>query len=312
MHNESQNKFSVKFRGVRGSYPTPEHDFLKYGGNTSCVEINVNNHLIILDAGTGIIKLGQDLVKEAICEGYRNDINATILLSHTHMDHIQGLPFFAPLHLKSSNVSIIGCAEYSKNIDEVISTLLFEKSFPLDLADVSASLNFGDINDSFALIFNPDSYVPELQKIESDEDTIPVDDEVVVSCLKCNSHPKEGVILYKIAYKDKSIVYATDKESYVGGDKRLAMFARNTDLLIHDSQYTTDEYINSCVSKQGFGHSTFDMALEAFSQSHAKRLAFFHLDPNYNDEMLLEIENHYNSICENSFIAKEGQEIVLL
>ncbi len=310
--NNSEGKFSIKFHGVRGSYPTPDYNFLKYGGNTACIEINVNNHLIILDAGTGIIKLGQNLIKNYISDSLHRDINATILLTHTHLDHIQGLPFFQPLHLKSSNINIIGSSDYNTGIDEILSQLIFEKSFPLDLADVAANLNFGDINDSYALIFSPDSYVPQLQKIETDEDAIPVDDEVVVSCLKSQSHPKNGVMIYKVAYKDKSIVYATDKESFVGGDKRLAMFARNTDLLIHDAQYTTDEYINSCISKQGYGHSTFDMALEAFSQSHAKALAFFHLDPNYNDEMLLEIENHYNNICSSSFIAKEGQEIVLL
>ena len=310
MLNNSQNGFKVKFRGVRGSYPTPYHNFLDYGGNTACVEVNVNNHLIILDAGTGIIRLGQELVRDYITNPVKQDINATILLSHTHLDHIQGLPFFQPLHLKSSSINIIGCAEYTKSIDEVLSGLLFEKTFPLDMAEIAANLSFGDINDSFALVFSPDAYAPELQKIESDEDTIPVDDEVVVSCLKSNSHPKDGVMLYKIAYKDKSLVYATDKESFVGGDKRLAMFARETDLLIHDAQYTTDEYINSCVSKQGYGHSTFDMALEASSQAHAKQLAFFHLDPNYNDDMLHEIENHYNK--RNAFIAKEGQEIVLL
>lgn len=310
--NNSQNKFSVKFRGVRGSYPKPDYNFLQYGGNTSCIEINVNNHLIILDAGTGIIKLGHDLIKEHLSESYKKDINATILLSHTHLDHIQGLPFFQPLHVKSSHINIIGCSEYTKGIDEVISTLLFEKSFPLDLSDVASSVNFGEINDSFALVFNPDAYLPELQKIESDEDTIPLDDEVIVSCLRSLSHPKDGVMIYKIAYKDKSVVYATDKESFVGGDKKFAMFARGADLLIHDSQYTTDEYINSCVPKQGYGHSTFDMAMEAFSQSHAKSLAFFHLDPNYNDEMLQEIENHYNNICNSVFIAKEGQEIHIL
>ncbi len=310
--NNSESKFSVKFYGVRGSYPTPEYGFLKYGGNTSCIELKVNNHLIILDAGTGIIKLGENLIKNYISDSYRHDINATILLTHLHLDHIQGLPFFQPLHLKSSNINIIGNTDYNTDLDEDIAALLFEKSFPIGLSDIAANLNFAQINDSYALIFNPDSYVPELQKIETDEDATPVDDEVIVSCLKSQSHPQNGVIIYKIAYKDKSVVYATDKESFVGGDKRLAMFARNADLLIHDAQYTTDEYINSCVSKQGYGHSTFDMALEAFSQSHAKSLAFFHLDPNYNDEMLLEIENHYNNICSNSFIAKEGQEIILL
>ena len=90
------------------------------------------------------------------------------------------------------------------------------------------------------------------------------------------------------------------------------MFARGTDLLIHDSQYTSEEYLNSYFSKQGYGHSTFDMALETFSQAKAKSLAFFHLDPNYSDEFLLDIEKHYTHNCSDCFIPKEGQEIVLL
>src|SRR5215510_11742291 len=101
----TQDRFIVKFRGVRGSYPKPDHNFLKYGGNTSCVEINVNNHLIILDAGTGIIQLGKDLIQQQIMDS--EPINATILLSHLHLDHIQGLPFFRPLYSKSSTVNII-------------------------------------------------------------------------------------------------------------------------------------------------------------------------------------------------------------
>ena len=148
-------------------------------------------------------------------------------------------------------------------------------------------------------------------KIENDEDYIPEGEEVVISCLKSNSHPKQGVMIYKIAYKDKSLVYATDTEGYVGANKKLVLFARDTDLLIHDAQYTSEEYLNAYFSKQGYGHSTFDMALETFSQAKAKSLAFFHFDPNYNDEFLLEIENHYTENCKNCFIPKEGQEIVL-
>ncbi len=306
----SENKFSVKFRGVRGSYPKANHNFLKYGGNTSCVEINVNNHLIILDAGTGIINLGKDLIKKQIMDS--KEINATILLSHLHLDHIQGLPFFRPLYEKSASVNIIGSSEYSKGIDVSVSSLLFEKSFPVSMPDLPAFINFGEITESCVLVFNDDLPVPELQKIEDETDFMPVGNEVVVSCMKSNAHPKGGTMIYKIAYQGKSVVYATDKEGFIGGDKKLALFARNADLLIHDSQYTTDEYISSSVPKQGYGHSTFDMALEAFSQSRAKSLAFFHLDPDYSDEMLLEIENHYNKICGSCFIAKEGQEIVIL
>lgn len=92
---------------------------------------------------------------------------------------------------------------------------------------------------------------PTMVKIENDEDYIPEGEEVVISCLKSNSHPKQGVMIYKIAYKDKSLVYATDTEGYVGANKKLVLFARDTDLLIHDAQYTSEEYLNAYFSKSG-------------------------------------------------------------
>ncbi len=309
---DSKNKFSVKFRGVRGSYPTPDLSFMKYGGNTACVEVNVNNHLIFLDAGTGIINAGNDMLKDYISSSHNEDMTATVLLSHLHQDHIQGIPFFKPVFVRSSLINLVSNVEYGKQLDETISELLFDETFPLDLADISADINFFNINDNYILVFQEDADVPEIIKVDTDDDYLPQDGEVVISCLKLNCHPKRGVMVYKIAYQDKSIVYATDKEGYVGGDRKLSMFARNTDLLIHDAQYTTDEYLSAYVSKQGYGHSTFDMALEAYSQSHAKSLAFFHLDPNYTDEMLIEIENHYTKTCNNVFIPKEGQEITIL
>lgn len=308
---DSKGKFIVQFRGVRGSHPTPDFNFLEYGGNTACVEVNVNGHLIILDAGTGIIKCGNELLKDYVAEFHKEPITATILLSHFHGDHVQGLPYFKPFHLNTSNINIAGYTDYEENIDEVVSKAAFDKSFPLSLNDLNAKLNFYEINDSYAMIFNDEEDEPEFVKIQSDEDYEPEGEEVVVSCLKSNSHPKEGVMIYKIAYKDKSLVYATDTEGYVGANKKLVLFARDTDLLIHDAQYTSDEYLNSYFSKQGYGHSTFDMALEIFSQAKAKSLAFFHLDPNYNDEFLQEIEKHYTENCKNCFIPKEGQEIVL-
>jgi len=104
------SEFSLKFRGVRGSYPIPDIDFLKYGGNTACVEVNVGGHTIILDAGTGLIQSGNELLERHITSGYtpeeRTPIKATILLSHIHQDHIQGFTFFKPLHLKSTKLNI--------------------------------------------------------------------------------------------------------------------------------------------------------------------------------------------------------------
>lgn len=309
---ESKGKFIVKFRGVRGSHPTPDFQFLEYGGNTACIEVNVNGHLIILDAGTGIIKCGSDLIKDYVSQFHKEPISATILLSHVHNDHIQGLPFFKPIHINTSNINVVGFSDYEDGLDSVISQLVFDKSFPLNVNDLNAKISFYDINDNYALVFRNNEIMPEMIKIEKDEDYLPQGDEVVVSCLKSNSHPKDGVMIYKIAYKDKSLVYATDTEGFVGANKKLVMFSRNTDLLIHDAQYTTEEYLNSYFSKQGYGHSTFDMALETFSQANAKQLAFFHFDPNYNDEFLQNIENHYTENCQDCFVPKEGQEIVIL
>ena len=127
----STGKFYVKFRGVRGSYPTPSADKILYGGNTACVEVNVNGHLIVLDAGTGIIGLGEDLLSDYISSSpnydEREPINALLLLSHIHQDHILGFPFFKPAHLQSTNVSVFGYSDFDEGLDDILSDLLFSK-----------------------------------------------------------------------------------------------------------------------------------------------------------------------------------------
>ena len=310
------NKFLVKFRGIRGSYPTPKVECLKYGGNTSCVEVRVNNHLIILDAGTGIIELGGELIKEHIASGShlfdRESIYATILLTHIHQDHIQGFTFFNPSHVLTTDLSVFGNTDYLSGIEEALSSLLFNKSFPLDMGDMAAKITFTDINDTHVIVLNNDNPKPVLRHIKTIDDLQPVDDEVIISFYKSYSHPQNGVLIYKIAYKGKSVVFATDKEDFIGGDKKLILFARNTDLLIHDAQYTTEDYISPVSSKQGFGHSTFDMAVEVAKQTHAKKLAFFHIDPSYNDEKIESIEKSYQEVCNVCFVAREGQEIEII
>ena len=116
---------------------------------------------------------------------------------------------------------------------------------------------------------------------------------------------------FKISYKNKTLVYATDTECYQGGSKRLEMFAKNADLLIHDSQYTTEDYLSPVSPKQGFGHSTFEMAYNVGINSKVKKLAFFHYDPSYNDEKLTLIENFFKNKNKDYFLAKEGMEICL-
>ena len=145
-----------------------------------------------------------------------------------------------------------------------------------------------------------------------ESDLIPFGEDVIISFYKSYSHPQNGVIIYKISYKDKSVVYATDKEDFIGGDKKLMLFARGADLLIHDAQYTVEDYVSPISSKQGFGHSTYDMAVDIARQAHVSKLAFFHLDPTYNDEKVAAIETYYRQVFENSFVAKEGMQVEIL
>ena len=125
-------------------------------------------------------------------------------------------------------------------------------------------------------------------------------------------HQKNGVNAYKISYGGKTLVYATDRESYVGGDKLLSSFARDCDLLIHDSQYTECDYNSIANVKQGFGHSSFEMAIKEKENSHAKMLAFFHYDTNYNDEKIDEIKNSIINKTESLIMTEENQKIELL
>lgn len=308
------SEFNVKFRGVRGSYPIANKDFLQYGGNTSCVEVNVNGHLIILDAGTGLIEVGNRLMKDYISSGLtaseRPPIRATVLISHIHQDHLQGFTFFRPLHIPSSCINVFGNVNYNESLSDELAELLFGKSFPLDLGDIAGNLNIRDIAETEGIILRHGED-PIIKRIENENDEKVVNDDVLITCYRSYAHPQEGVLVYKISYKDKSLVYATDKESYAGGDKKLINFARNCNLLIHDSQYTTEDYMDSFTPKQGYGHSTFDMAVEAKNQSGAQKLVFFHYDPGYDDGKLNSIKENYKQ-DENIMLAYEGLEIDLM
>lgn len=307
------HEFKVTFRGVRGSYPIAKKDYLKYGGNTSCVQVNVGGHLIILDAGTGLIDLGSELMRDYIASGTnlydRRSIEATMLLSHIHQDHIQGFTFFKPTHVATTKLNVFGAANYNERLSDDLAQLLFTKSFPLDLGDIAANLNIYDADENEYIVLNHEGL--KVKRVESYDELIPKNDDVIITYYKSFAHPQDGVMIYKIAYKDKSMVYATDKESYIGGDKKLSMFARGCDLLIHDAQYTTEDYLSPYSPKQGYGHSTFDMALESQKQSGAKKLAFYHFDPDYNDDELDELSQKYQSGSDNIYVAYEGLEIVL-
>lgn len=312
---KNKNDFKVKFWGVRGSYPVVGKDFLKYGGNTSCVEVIAGNHRIILDGGTGIIPLGDKLFKEYISSAEnvleRTPMKVTVLLSHVHQDHIQGLNFFKPINVLNTQFSMFGYSGFDTRLDETLSELIYGKSFPINLYDITADLSFADITETDIIILSDESDTPIIKRVIEGSEITPQKNEVIISSMKSNSHPNYGVMCFKIAYKDKSIVYATDTECYSGGSKKLELFAKDTDLLIHDSQYTTEDYLSTVAPRQGFGHSTFNMAFETANAANVKKLAFYHFDPSYNDEKLTTLENLFNNRNSNYFFAKEGLEICL-
>ena len=170
-------------------------------------------------------------------------------------------------------------------------------------------LNIKDLNETEGIILRHGE-PPIIKRIENENDAHVDGDDVLITCYRSYAHPQEGVIIYKISYKDKVLVYATDKESYPGGDKKLANFARGCNLLIHDAQYTMEDYMDAYSPKQGYGHSTFDMAIEAKHQTHADKVVFFHYDPAYDDSKLNAIKEHYKS--DDIVFAYEGLEIDLM
>ncbi|MBI5841776.1 MAG: MBL fold metallo-hydrolase [Chloroflexi bacterium] len=287
-------RFTVKFWGVRGSYPAPGKNTVRFGGNTSCVEVRAGKHIIILDAGTGIIPLGQELARA-------KQLNATILLSHLHHDHTQGFPFFVPAYIPSAQLHIFGPTTAAETLDLNQSP----RTFPIGLNDMNATKEIRSLRETDTLTF--DSTGVRINASSSDPET------ATVKIYRSYAHPG-GVHVYRIDYRGRSLVYATDTEGYVGGDRKLAAFARGADLLIHDAQYSEEHYrgqIANLPSTQGYGHSTPQMACQLANAAGVRELALFHHDPNYADETVAGLEVRARSVFPNVCAAYEGLVISL-
>jgi phosphoribosyl 1,2-cyclic phosphodiesterase len=312
---EQKDKFTIKFYGVRGSHPNPSKHTLKHGGNTSCLAIKVNGHNVIIDAGTGIINLGNELIKEYISTGTTNmdrkPITLTMLFSHTHHDHIQGFPFFKPAFIGTSTLNLFGAKSLNVNFAETLSQSMFTPFFPVDLGEMAAQLNIRNFKETEMLLLYPNKTEPEIRNIYKNEEPVP-DNVARITCFKSYAHPKDGVLVFRVEWKGKSVVYASDKESYIGGDSRLATFARNADILIHDTQYVLDDYSSPITPKQGYGHSTPEMAVDAAKAANAKKLIMFHYDPSYDDELIAQTESNTRKLFPQTYAAYEGLEINLL
>ena len=175
---------------------------------------------------------------------------------------------------------------------------------PIELDEFKAKMNFHNLHENNTLVFKENSDKPTLVwQNELNNST-----DAVVKIMRSYAHPKIGVFFFKVEVNGKSVVYATDTEGYVGNDTRLIEFAKETELLIHDAQYAPEEYLDKSFSKQGFGHSTYDMAAKVASEAGAKRLALFHHDPSHDDDKLADMEAKAKELFPNTMVATEGVE----
>ena len=295
------NEMKIKFWGVRGSYPTPGTGTVKFGGNTACVEVQVGNRTIILDAGTGIIPLGRELART------KRAGELLLLFSHLHHDHTQGFPFFVPAYIPNAKLHIYGPDGTHESMKSVLERNQSSETFPVGLRDMSSSKDIQAVRESQIIVW--DETGVRVAESASGLD----DDAIVIRIHKSYAHPG-SVFMYRITWRGKSVVYATDTEGYVGTDKRLVKFAKDADVLIHDAQYLDEHYwgqLEGFPSTQGFGHSTVTMACEVAASTSTGQLILFHHDPAYTDDILAGMERKAKSLFREATMACEGLEIVL-
>jgi phosphoribosyl 1,2-cyclic phosphodiesterase len=270
----------VRFWGVRGSTPTPQAENLRYGGNTSCVEVRINGHIYVFDCGTGFRNLGKHLQREFA----DRPISAHVFLSHFHWDHIQGIPFFTPLYEKHDSFFYFHSSNRARGLQHALEDQMSEPYFPVDMAEMAAKRHFYDI----------------------EEDRIAFDDCVIQS--RWLNHP-QGCLGFRLETDDKVLVYATDNEpGDAQFDKSVRQLAEGADVLIYDAQYLPEEYE---AKKRGWGHSHWREAVNIVMESGAKELVLFHHDPDHDDACIDSIVQVARNYYPKVRAAAEGMELQL-
>ncbi len=272
----------IKFFGTRGSIPVCEKGYQEFGGNTTCVAVfgDANSDVLIFDAGTGIRKLGQELMKQEFLPGRK----IVIAFSHFHWDHIQGLPFFGPAYDPSKEIHVIALGEHLDipDLKGIFAHQMESTYFPISLDNMGANFSF------------------ILKKVN--KETFP--DGSIKTYL--HTHPG-GAHSYRLEADNKILVYATDIEHGLTLDSKLIKFAKNADVLIHDAQYTPDELPNH----RGWGHSSWQQAIEVAEKANIKKLYLTHHDPEHDDEFLRQVEQACQERFSNCFLAREGLQLEL-
>lgn len=271
--------FGVKFWGVRGSIACPAPTHAKFGGNTSCVQLDLDGHQVILDAGTGLRQLGQRMLELGIED-------STLLLTHVHWDHTNGFPFFGPVFSPKSRLAIhAGGLHPVGGIREVLAGQMAAPNFPVPLDALNAELDFVDFSrgDDFAL--SPAVHVKTATL----------------------NHPG-GATGYRVEFQGRSLCYVTDTEHTPGQpDEQVLQLIEGADLVIYDSTYTDDEL----PAHVGWGHSTWQEGVRLCKQASVKRLAVFHHDPDHDDAFMTRLASEARAAWSDAFVAREGMALEL-
>ena len=271
---------TIRFWGVRGSLPTPGPATVRYGGNTLCVELRCGPHLLILDAGSGAREFGRDLATTGA------PADADILLSHTHLDHICGLPFFAPMFDPAASLRIWG--GHLTPPDGIAKALLRSWQAPL----------MPDLNVAFRANLTFRDFTPG--------DTLEPHPGLRVETVALN-HPGNA-IGYRIEWAGASLCYITDTEHPAHGlDQRLLRFVTGTDVMIYDASFTEDEYR----SRVGWGHSTWQAAADLADAAAVGQLVLFHHDPGHDDTIMDTIARDIAARRPGSLTSMEGMRLVV-
>jgi phosphoribosyl 1,2-cyclic phosphodiesterase len=268
--------FALRFWGVRGSTPTPVARNLRYGGNTTCVSVESNaDQLLIFDAGSGIRSLGSELVQRAQPPKVLH-----LFFTHFHWDHLQGLPFFAPLFHKDTHL-IFHSARPPEELSSILVRQMATPFFPVDFSAVPSRLEFRQIATD-ALNFG----------------------DLTVQGFPLH-HP-QGAHGYRIADEHRSIVFATDHEhGDTTIDANLRAIAHKADVLIYDAQYTPAEY----ASHKGWGHSTWQEAVNVASDAQVGQLVLYHHDPDRDDDALDMIVDEAQRQFSETIAARESSTV---
>jgi len=278
----------IKFYGTRGSIPVCNPEYQEFGGNTTCVQLKIKetNNIAVFDAGTGI----RDLGKEFIASGHKQK-ELFIAFSHFHWDHIQGFPFFDPAFNKKQKINILamGSGREINCLEEIFRVQMQKEYFPVPLANMGADFNFMLLDQSME-IFGGDS----------------AGLKPVIVIANRHNHPG-GAYGYRIERDGKVFVFCTDVEHGDSIDPNVVALSEGADLLIHEAQYTTEELKD----KKGWGHSSYEQAIQVAEMANVKMLAITHHDPDHDDEFLQRREKECQERFKDCFLAREKMEIEL-